>query len=86
MLLSKGANVESTNDLGESALMWAAKAGNPQVIHVLLNSGANPQRTDQFGHDALFYLMKTRGALAFDAALVRRYDEAAAVLEKAFKQ
>lgn len=86
ILLSKGANVESTNDLGESALMWAAKAGNPQVIDVLLKSGANPQRTDQFGHDALFYLMKTRGALAFDPALVRRCDEAGAVLEKAFKQ
>ena len=56
------------------------------MIDVLLESGANPQRTDQFGHDALFYLMKTRGALAFDPALVRRYDEAAAVLEKAFKQ
>jgi hypothetical protein len=66
--------------------MWAAKAGNPQAIDVLLKSGANPQRTDQFGHDALFYLVKTRGALAFDPALVRRYDEAAAVLEKAFKQ
>jgi hypothetical protein len=86
ILLSKGANVESTNDLGESALMWAAKAGNARAIDVLLKSGAKPQRTDQSGHDALFYLMKARSANAFDRALVSRYDEAAAVLDKALKQ
>ncbi len=86
ILLSKGANVESANDLGESALMWAAKAGNPPVLDVLLKAGANPQRMDQFGHNALFYLMKAGSALAFDGALVRRYAEAAAVLEKAFKE
>ena len=48
--------------------------------------GANPQPTDQLGHDAIFYLVKARSALAFDPAFARRYDEAAAVLKKAFKQ
>jgi hypothetical protein len=86
MLLSKGANVETTNDLGESALMWAAKAGDPEAVDVLLKSGANPRRTDQSGHDALFYLTRARSNLAFDKAFVNRYEQAAAVLERALKQ
>ena len=86
MILSKGASVEATNDLGESALMWAAKAGNPEAIDVLLKSGANPQRTDQSGHDALFYLTRARSNVAFDNALVNRYERAASVLRQALKQ
>ena len=54
-LLAHGASVDATNDLKESALMWAARAGNSESIKVLLSAGANPARTDQSGRDALFY-------------------------------
>lgn len=79
-LLAHGASVEAANDLGESALMWAARAGNPESIRVLLHAGANPARVDQAGHDALFYLRSARDGLTFDRDLVERYNQAEAVL------
>ncbi len=81
-LLAHGASVEATNELGESALMWAARAGNPDSIKVLLTAGANPARADQLGHNALFYLRDARGSLTFDQALVERYGQAESVLEQ----
>jgi Domain of unknown function (DUF6438)/Ankyrin repeat len=81
-LLAHGASVEATNDLGESALMWAARAGNSESINVLLKAAANPARVDQSGHDALFYLRRARDGLTFDKALVERYNQAESVLEQ----
>jgi uncharacterized protein DUF6438/ankyrin repeat protein len=81
ILLAHGASVDATNDLGESALMWAARAGNPESIKVLLKAGANPARVDQSGHDALFYLRNARDNLTFDRTLVERYDKAESVLK-----
>ena len=74
--------MEATNDLGESALMWAARAGNAESITVLLKAGANPTRVDQSGHDALFYLGRARDGLTFDKALVERYDLAESALKQ----
>jgi hypothetical protein len=82
ILLSHGASVDSTNDLGESALMWAARAGNPESIRVLVMAGADPARVDRSGHDALFYLRSARDSLTFDKALVERYDQAQSALER----
>jgi Domain of unknown function (DUF6438)/Ankyrin repeats (3 copies)/Ankyrin repeat len=80
-LLAHGAWVEATNNLGESALMWAARAGSPGSIQVLLDAGADPARVDQSGHDALFYLRKARDGLSFDKDLVERYNQAELVLK-----
>jgi hypothetical protein len=82
ILLAHGASLEATNDLGESALMWAARAGNPESINVLLKAGANPARLDQSDHDALFYLKSARDGLTFDPALVERYNQAESILER----
>lgn len=81
-LLIHGASVDAINDLGESALMWAARAGNPASINVLLKAGANPGRQDQSHHDALFYLRSARDNLTFDKDLVERYRQAETVLEQ----
>jgi uncharacterized protein len=81
ILLAHSASVDATNDLGESALMWAARAGNPESIQILLQAGANRLRVDQSGHDAMFYLRNARDNLRFDPALVERYDKAEAVLK-----
>jgi hypothetical protein len=82
ILLAHGASVDATNDLGESALMWAARSGNPESIKVLVVAGANPARLDQSGHNALFYLRNARDGLTFDKAAVERYGHAESVLEQ----
>jgi ankyrin repeat protein len=81
-LLAHGASMDATNDLKESALMWAARAGNPESIKVLLSAGANPAQVDQSGHDALFYLRSARNGLTFDKTIVERYVQAEMVLEQ----
>lgn len=80
-LLSHGASVETTNDLGESALMWASRAGNVESIDVLVKAGANPSRRDQSGQTALSVGMSAREGLTFDPKLVERYNQAIAVLQ-----
>ena len=76
ILLAHGASVDATNELGESALMWAARSGNPDSIQVLVRAGADPTRVDRASHDALYYLRDARAALSFDKAAVQRYDQA----------
>lgn len=82
VLLAHGASPETTNDLGESALMWAARSGNLEAVNVLLAAGANPGRLDQSGHDALFYARAARVQLTFDPSLVERYNQVEPALEK----
>jgi hypothetical protein len=81
-LLSHGASVEAANDLGESALMWAARAGNVESIGVLLEAGANPSRRSPSGQTALSAGTNARESLTFDPKLVERYDQAIAVLQR----
>jgi ankyrin repeat protein len=40
-LLEQGVAVDDTNDHSQTALMFAAAAGHPQVIRILLSSGAD---------------------------------------------
>jgi len=81
-LVAHGASVEATNDLGESPLMWAARAGNPESIAVLLRAGANAARVDRSGHTAAFYLRGARDVLTFDPTVAERYRRAESVLEQ----
>ncbi len=82
ILLVHAASVDATNDLGESALMWAARSGNPESIRVLVMAGANVAHVDLAGHDARFYLRSARDSLTFDKALVERYNRAASAFEQ----
>ena len=82
LMIAHGASVDATNDLGESALMWSARAGNPESITVLIKAGANPTRVDRSGHDALFYLRNARDNLTFDRPLVERYNRAESALNQ----
>ena len=81
-LLSHGASVEATNDLGESALMWAARAGNVESIDLLMRAGAQPSRRDHSGHDALSVVTSARDGLTFDPKAVERYEQAMGVLQR----
>ena len=83
LLLSKGAVVDATNQMGETALMWAAKAGYSEGLKALLKAGANPKRKDLAGHDALFYLENARTERLFAKDRVSVYNEAGTVLKQA---
>jgi ankyrin repeat protein len=82
VLLAHGASVDAINNLGESALMWAARSGNPESIKVLLMAGANSAQVDQAGHNARFYLRNARDSLTFDKAVQERYDLAGSIPEQ----
>ncbi|MEP7355595.1 MAG: hypothetical protein ABI824_20385 [Acidobacteriota bacterium] len=82
LLVAHSAAVSLTNDLGESALMWAARTGNPYTIKVLLGGGADPKQADKTDHNAIFYLKNAMEELASDRSLVERYSTAEAILQK----
>ncbi len=82
LLLTHGARVNETNDLGESALMWASWAGSADAVKVLLKHGADRKKTDQAGHDAMFYLLRSRELMGYDKTRQAGYDRAASVLDK----
>jgi uncharacterized protein len=42
LLLSRGANVDATNDLGQPALLYAARNNQTSIVSTLLKVGANP--------------------------------------------
>lgn len=52
-LISRGAQINATNDVGESALMLAASSGQVKSVKILLEAGANPYLKDNAGKTAL---------------------------------
>jgi ankyrin repeat protein len=44
LLLSKGAPVDEADDVGRTALHFAAKQGDPATVRALLEGGADPTR------------------------------------------
>src|ERR1051326_505024 len=54
-LIKSGAPVNVTDDLGSSALMYAAMYGDPATMRLLLEKGADPNHTDQSGATALMW-------------------------------
>ncbi|KAI5777396.1 ankyrin repeat-containing domain protein [Geopyxis carbonaria] len=71
ILIDRGANVNATNDHGETALMLAAEKGSPRMVTLLLDRGADVNAKDSEGQTALSIagdgavadLLKSRGAL-----------------------
>lgn len=52
-LIDLGADIESTDRVSRSPLMYAARSENPQVIDALLDAGADMSVRDQLGNEAL---------------------------------
>lgn len=46
-LLSKGANIDSVDEHGKTALWWAAFNGKLELVSFLIANGANPNLPDQ---------------------------------------
>jgi ankyrin repeat protein len=57
-LLKQGLPVNAVSSLAQTALHYAADAGSPDLVPLLIAHGANPNITDQAGytplHDAIF--------------------------------
>jgi hypothetical protein len=52
--LKSGGNVNVVDDKGRTALMSACRAGNIEIVRMLLAKGANPNLNDKEGSTALF--------------------------------
>jgi uncharacterized protein len=49
LLLEAGAEINSQNYYGETALMWAAASGPPEIMELLLQQGARLDLRDNQG-------------------------------------
>ena len=53
LLLSKGANINTTDKLGNSPLLYAAKSKNTPMVELLLDNGADINHVNHAGESAL---------------------------------
>lgn len=53
LLLNAGAKIDERNDSGETALIVAAKSGEPEIVRMLIKAGANVNARDEDGRSAL---------------------------------
>jgi hypothetical protein len=65
-LIASGAAAAAQNQLGESALMWAAKSGSLEVVSSLLEAGADNEQMDKNGKTALFYARRALASMGDD--------------------
>ena len=68
-LIRAGADVNATNDGGDTPLILASLNGHGSIVDALLKSGANVHATDQFGSCALFYASRQGHCGLVDALL-----------------
>ncbi len=72
-LIAQGANVNTPDRHGKTALMTATETGNYQIVKILLKAGANPNAMDhsghtpiilsaKYGHTAIYNLLAEHGA------------------------
>jgi ankyrin repeat protein len=60
-LIKSGAPVNATDDLGSSALMYAAMYADPGTMRLLLDKGADPDHADHSGATALMWSIPDLG-------------------------
>ena len=58
-LIREGANVNSTNDYGFTALMYASQDGYVAVVEALLNNGADVNLKNVYNHNSMDYAIGT---------------------------
>ena len=68
VLVAKGADINAINSEGQTALIWAARCGNPDAVRVLIEAGAQINLRDKSGLSALDYAktnLRNRGPSAW---------------------
>ena len=53
LVLEKGANINTKNEFGETALIWASRFDHEEIARLVLEKGANPHIQDSQGETAL---------------------------------
>jgi hypothetical protein len=81
-LLAAGADINQANQLGESALMWAAKSGSPEVVQLLLKAGADSKKRDRLGHDPAYHVQQWL-SMRIDDIRRSRYQQSLTLLQSA---
>ncbi len=66
ILLDNGANIEHTDNLGQTAIFDAAVKGNLGILKILIRKGANCNVKDIYGNLPLFYAIKTNNRAVVD--------------------
>lgn len=72
LLLSKGADINAKSDVGESALDWAKKFGNPEVIRMLGGTGGKAVKDAQPAGEGGSAPLNARAAVARSVELLQR--------------
>lgn len=70
LLLEKGANINAADKKGQTALFYAARQGNAEIVTVLLNGGIN------------YYASDAKGDIARNLAHSGGYDDIVAMMDK----
>eukprot|EP00438_Fugacium_kawagutii_P026771 Skav216461 [mRNA] locus=scaffold50:803383:804114:- [translate_table: standard] len=69
MLLERGVPIHHTDELGQTALFYAARQGHAGTIKYLLRQAADPNLVDRNGETAIFYAVLNKRADAVRALL-----------------
>jgi ankyrin repeat protein len=72
VLLEKGADIESKDNEGRTALMRAAIYDQKTIVKLLLEKGADVNSKDNAGHTALWFAYKDRHQSIVDLLLQKR--------------
>lgn len=69
LLISRGANVNATNCIGQLPIHAASKSGHARVVDLLLRKGSDIRFANQDGDTAL-HISAARGLLGFSEKLL----------------
>src|SRR5262245_40674165 len=69
-MIKQGADVNAPQGDGVTALHWAARRGDAELVKALVAAGANARATTQFGSYSPLHLAAERGSAAIVKALV----------------
>src|SRR4030095_3330239 len=69
-MIKQGADVNAPQGDGVTALHWAARQGDVELVAALVAAGANPRATTRFGSYTPLHLAAERGSAAIATALL----------------
>lgn len=74
LMATKGADLETKGEYGQTALHWAAENGHTATVELLMNQGADFEAEDQFGETALQKAIKNEHMTIVEMLLANKTD------------